>query len=415
MSIRLSNNTSVQLNAVQTYLLQLYLHKYHLKVDLTFQQNFWKTIKIPNVGTDRDVHLLDRLKISKATFDKSVEQTENLPVIVDNVSHKITGCIEGPSIFCGRDACHPLRGTCKHGVSPNEVTLNMSANANRKRAMERGFSKFIENKDVNWIASWKDSVTEEARYIGIKRSCDHMLSKFDNARNVHKQIKKIHKRIATDIVSDSSKQKQLALAVYIIEHLCIRVGNEKDVLHEADTIGCCTLRAHTHISTRKLEQRRVLLTFLGKDSVPFHKEFILPAPFFNVYNNLLLSKKPNELFFDLLNPCIINRYLNNIVPNCTARTFRTIKASVLFESSLLTSDDPRHANGQVAKALNHKRGNEKVDLNLETSRKNYIDPRIYIAYCKRSGVSPKSSWLSIEDRKVRQMWHQTDPSFRFRV
>lgn len=37
------------------------------------------------------------------------------------------------------------------------------------------------------------------------------------------------------------KSKQIGTALYLIDHLAIRVGNEKKE-DEADTVGCCSLR-----------------------------------------------------------------------------------------------------------------------------------------------------------------------------
>lgn len=49
--------------------------------------------------------------------------------------------------------------------------------------------------------------------------------------------------------------------------LALRVGNEKDD-DEADTVGCCSLRAE-HMSFPA--DGHVELNFLGKDSMPYHQ------------------------------------------------------------------------------------------------------------------------------------------------
>ena len=43
------------------------------------------------------------------------------------------------------------------------------------------------------------------------------------------------------------KVRQRAVAVYFIDKLALRAGNEKDSDETADTVGCCSLRFE-HIS-----------------------------------------------------------------------------------------------------------------------------------------------------------------------
>ena len=60
----------------------------------------------------------------------------------------------------------------------------------------------------------------------------------------------------------------------MIDRLALRVGNEKDE-DEADTVGCCSLRVE-HI-TVKLDQNKVVLDFLGKDSMRYYNEVKLDS------------------------------------------------------------------------------------------------------------------------------------------
>lgn len=90
------------------------------------------------------------------------------------------------------------------------------------------------------------------------------------------------------------KVRQRAVALYFIDKLALRAGNEKDE-DQADTVGCCSLRIE-HI---KLHQKHegekislfsfmkgcwrfkfnvgkdnvVELDFLGKDSIRYHNFF----------------------------------------------------------------------------------------------------------------------------------------------
>ena len=69
-----------------------------------------------------------------------------------------------------------------------------------------------------------------------------------------------------DMQSNNLELNQLGVAVYLIDRLALRVGNEKGD-DEADTVGCCSLRVE-HISLE--EQNKVTFDFLGKDSMRYH-------------------------------------------------------------------------------------------------------------------------------------------------
>lgn len=380
------SKTVIRLDAIQTFLVTMFYERHHLKVDTVFQKNFWKSLKVPI----RDSSMVDQF-IKPRKVWSLVYNTPARDVQINGIKAGcVIGHVDGPSIFCGRDSQHPKRGTCKWGVHYGDVTLNMSRTS-VPAARQRGFVHFVELPHVQWIASWKDVVTDERRYIHVKKADD--TNKFDDARQLKSKLSKLHSLLNSSIQSTKSiKHQQLALAVYFIEHLCIRVGNEKDVEHEADTIGCCTLRAHTHIRVQREATRTVCVSFPGKDSVPFKRSCTLPPMFFTVARQMLQHKNKDDVFFDLVNPGTLNRFIQQVAPNCTAKSFRTMRASVTFERVLNATGNPVQANADVARLLNHRRMNN-TKLNLETSRSNYIDPRIYHSFCNKTRHNPKPTWF----------------------
>ena len=65
-----------------------------------------------------------------------------------------------------------------------------------------------------------------------------------------------------------SHSRQLATAIWIIDKLALRVGNDKDE-DEADTVGCCSLRVE-HLSFK--DPYWLTMDFLAKDSMRYHQE-----------------------------------------------------------------------------------------------------------------------------------------------
>jgi DNA topoisomerase-1 len=234
--------------------------------------------------------------------------------------------------------------------------------------------------------------------------------KFESARRLCRKLPKVRSEYKKTPVDAQSAQFMVAL--FLIERCCIRVGNKKDEKSQGNTVGCCTLRAHTHLWVANESNRRVRIAFVGKDSIKYENTVALPNELFAIVLELLKAKKVGAILFDALSPGVVNRLLHErIMPGVTAKTFRTMRASMLFETVLRKSNDAKRANADVAALLNHK--THKGDKsNLQTSRNNYIDPRIYFAYRARTDsneLTPKG-WFENHEH-----WAGNTPaSFRFK-
>ena len=71
-------------------------------------------------------------------------------------------------------------------------------------------------------------------------------------------------------------ERQRAVAMFFIDRLALRAGNEKDTDEAADTVGCCSLRVE-HVKVHKdfpidgeSQPYVVEFDFLGKDSMRYH-------------------------------------------------------------------------------------------------------------------------------------------------
>jgi DNA topoisomerase-1 len=65
-------------------------------------------------------------------------------------------------------------------------------------------------------------------------------------RNLKSKIAKIREDYTSDFKSKEMRIRQRAVALYFIDKLALRAGNEKDE-DQADTVGCCSLRVE-HIT-----------------------------------------------------------------------------------------------------------------------------------------------------------------------
>ena len=126
------------------------------------------------------------------------------------------------------------------------------------------------------------------------------------------------------------KTKQLATALYLIDKLALRVGNEK-TKEEADTVGVCSLRVE-HIKLK--DDDKISLDFLGKDSIRYQNTVKIDKEVYESLSKLIYNKKPQEQLFNLINPNMLNNYLKDMMKDLTAKVFRTYNASNLFQIEL---------------------------------------------------------------------------------
>ena len=279
---------------------------------------------------------------------------------------------EPSGIFMGRGK-HPLRGRWKEGATHRDVTLNMSPDAPRP---EGDWAEIVWQPDSLWVARWKDKLSGKLKYVWVSDTAPIKQArealKFDQAIGLGGNIETVRAQIQHDLSDPNDKQKMVATACYLIDALCLRVGDEKDP-DEADTVGATTLRPE-HLTLHP--DHAVEFRFLGKDSVLLHKRIELPPI---VYENLAYlvenacpsdsnkSRSGRDLpqLFPHITSRDVNSYLSTIQPGLSAKVFRTHHATEVVRHSLaecgVTADDPEYgkreamvlANLEAAILCNH--------------------------------------------------------------
>jgi DNA topoisomerase-1 len=340
--------------------------------------------------------------------------------------------VEPACIFVGRGD-HPLRGSWKAGVKAEEVTLNLSKDAPVPVPPGGGkWKQVVFDPSSLWIASWRDKLRGKMKYVWlsdtayIKQVRD--IAKYEKAWELEKKYRQVTEHIRRGLDSRDPLERKTATVCYLIDALKMRVGDEKDE-DEADTVGATTLRAeHVKIDS----DGSVTFDFLGKDCVRWVHTI---RPDEAVVRNLReFAKEGNGTLFNGVRSQKVNAYLAEVMPDLTAKVFRTYHASTITRNALtqcgVKKEDPPYAkkhcavmaNLQAAKICNHKRKlpknweeslrkkeerlkalrekgakPERVkelalkvqvmkqtrDYNLNTSLKNYIDPRVYANWGKR--------------------------------
>ncbi|KAF7547226.1 hypothetical protein G7046_g9067 [Stylonectria norvegica] len=270
--------------------------------------------------------------------------------------------VEPPSLFRGRGE-HPKTGKVKVRVWPEQITINIGKKAKIPEPPAGHKWKSVQHdQKATWLAMWQENINGAYKYVMLGAASDVKgqsdFKKFEKARELKKHIDRIRKDYTKQLKSEVMADRQRATAMYLIDKLALRAGNEKDTENEADTVGCCSLKFE-HITLEAPD--KVTFDFLGKDSIRYNETAHVDA---QVFKNLRLFKKAPKTdgddLFDRLNTSQLNKHLNSYMQGLTAKVFRTYNASYTM-SELLTElgNDPR-SRGTVA---------EKVKLYNDCNRK----------------------------------------------
>ncbi len=294
-------------------------------------------------------HIIQHKEVKKnmSKEEKQIEKEkkekfeEKFKIAYVNGKEQATGNfrIEPPGIFLGR-GCHPKAGKIKKRIYPENITINIDNKSSipllPKFLSNHKWGKIIHDNTLEWLCSWKDDITGKTKYVWLGAKSDFKAKsdehKFDTAIKLSKNIIEIRRTNWNNITSSKTdnKTKQLACALYLIDNLALRVGNEKGD-DEADTVGVCSLRVE-HI--KFLPSNKISLDFLGKDSVRYQNTVPIDPEVYKVLIKFTEKKSKSDELFDLINPQMLNQYLGTMMEGLTAKVFRTYNASKLFQTEL---------------------------------------------------------------------------------
>jgi|SaaInlStandDraft_4_1057021.scaffolds.fasta_scaffold17421_2 DNA topoisomerase I len=443
-----------------------------------FKKNFFKSWKpsIKGLGIDKlelcdfsqIIKHLDREKEKKANMSKADKESLKLATdkneekykvaIVDGKEQPVGNFrLEPAGIFIGR-GCHPKLGTIKKRVNSKDITINIGKGNTLPLPNGEKYGKIVHNNKAEWLASWPDVISGKTKYVWLGQQSEFKAQsdqdKFDKARKLGKHIEKIRKENTNNIINGTLTVKQLSTALYFIDNLALRVGNEKGS-DQADTVGVTSLR-YEHIMLKG--NNIIKLDFLGKDSIRYVNQVTVSEKVYENLEKFMKDKVNGDDLFDLLNSSELNLYIKSLMPDFTAKVFRTYNASYTFQQEIdninekyksYTKNDKMDmllssfntANAKVALLCNHQKavskshdegmkklkdkmlsfkkdiedlisnGNDKSkkkikklkdqvkkykmkkeskielkNISLGTSKTNYIDPRISVAFLKTHDI-----------------------------
>eukprot|EP00494_Astrolonche_serrata_P031823 UN32092 len=285
-------------------------------------------------------------------------------VIVDGIREKLGNFkVEPPGLFRGRGK-HPKTGMIKKRLWPEDIIINIGPKQAIPKCPIEGhnWGGVCHQNTVTFIAKWIENVNGSQKMIYLHSSSrfkgESDRSKFDKARRLKNHIHQIRSDYTRKLLSLSNRERQLATAVWMIDILSIRVGNEKDTDETADTVGVCSLRVeHVKLFHKTHE---VEFDFLGKDSMRYYNKVKFPDLVFRNMIKFVNNKRPGDDLFNTMAPEDINVYLKSHMRGLSAKVFRTYNASITLDREL----------GKAFTSTN-------LDVVGKITKKSNIDDKVY--------------------------------------
>ncbi|MCO5563945.1 hypothetical protein L7F22_017597 [Adiantum nelumboides] len=303
--------------------------------------------------------------------EKAKQEEKYMWAVVDGMREKVGNFrVEPPGLFRGRGE-HPKMGKLKRRIYPEDIVINIGANSSIPECPLPGHRwKEVRHDDtVTWLAYWNDPInTKEQKYVflspssSLKGQSDK--EKYEKARVLKDYIEDIRQTYTQNFTSSDPTSRQIAVATYLIDQLALRAGNEKDD-DEADTVGCCSLKVE-HVTL--IPPTSLQFDFLGKDSIRYFNVVPVVKPVYEAVGEFRKDKAVGSDLFDRLDTSKLNAHLKNIMPQLTAKVFRTYNASITLDNLLVETDGCllaekiaayQRANKEVAILCNHQRSVSK--------------------------------------------------------
>jgi len=170
---------------------------------------------------------------------------------------------------------------------------------------------------VIWASLKKHAISRHVIYLRI---CA-VLNWFQN------HIDRIRSDYQRDLSDKVMMHRMRATAMYFIDRLALRAGNEKGE-DEADTVGCCSLRCE-HITLEPPSS--LVFDFLGKDSIRYYNKVEVDAKVFKNVKIFKRDKQESDDLFDRISVrisacprCQSSLNSSAISPPCSTSTFNLI-------------------------------------------------------------------------------------------
>uniref|UniRef100_A0A8C4W507 DNA topoisomerase 1 n=1 Tax=Gopherus evgoodei TaxID=1825980 RepID=A0A8C4W507_9SAUR len=413
------NGESVTLNSEAEEVASLYakMLDHKLTRDETFRKNFftdWKDTMSPEVK--EVIASLDQCDFREmAAYYKRKKTNEKVQqefgyFFLDGHKQRTGNYnISLPGLLVGGNS--PNRGKLKKKILPEDVTINCSEIEVPEPPPGHRWGQVQHNPAAIWLASWKESPLGELKYMMPHASSKLMgekdWKKYEVARSLKHHRTQIQEQYRKDWDSEDKLLRQRGVVLYLIDKFAFRVGNKTKEGMTANTFGCCSLRV-----------KHVEFNFMGKSSILYKKTVPVEE---KVFRNLQQFKEEKgesrrtlqppadktELhWFELQDKTEASRDELSLLKKKQEQATQGINTEKL-------KNDVKRKDDELRK-LDVKSGmEENKQLNLNSSKLYYIDPRIIVAWCIKWGVPVEEIYTKAQRDKFAWAIHMNNENFKF--
>ncbi|TSK16099.1 DNA topoisomerase I, mitochondrial [Bagarius yarrelli] len=434
---------SLAAEEVATFYAKMLDHEYTTKE--IFQNNFftdWREVmtndekKLIRKLSKCDFSMIHKYFLEKAEEKKNMTKEEKQVLkeeankltedygfcLLDGHREKIGNFrLEPPGLFRGRGE-HPKMGKLKKRVQPEEVIINCSQDAKIPEPPAGHRWKRVQHENtVTWLASWVENIHGHIKYIMLNPSSklkgEKDWQKYETARKLKLSVDAIRREYRAAWTAREMKQRQRGVALYFIDKLALRAGNEKED-DTADTVGCCSLRVE-HITLHQHQDGQdyvVEFDFLGKDSIRYYNKVPVEKKVFKNLKLFMENKNPEDDLFDRISIKkkkeeveVAKKELKQAKKDHKAQPSEKSKKLVEKKEKTL-----KRLSEQLKKLkLQETDREENKVIALGTSKLNYLDPRITVAWCKKNNVPVEKIYNKTHRAKFAWAIDMADENFQF--
>merc|ERR1711971_867842 len=196
------------------------------KCDFPEMNSYWKSYSQARKDRSKEEKKAEKLKNEELVAHYGF-------CTIDGHKEKIGNFrIEPPGLFRGRGE-HPKQGMLKTRVMPEHVIINCSKDSEYPEPPEgHKWKEVRHDPNVTWLASWTENIQNQIKYVMLNPSSklkgEKDMMKYEKARVLKGKIDKIRADYVESFKSKEMRVRQRAVAMYFIDKLALRAGNEKD-------------------------------------------------------------------------------------------------------------------------------------------------------------------------------------------
>ncbi|XP_069037256.1 DNA topoisomerase I, mitochondrial isoform X4 [Lepisosteus oculatus] len=349
--------------------------------------------------------------------------------------------IEPPGLFRGRGD-HPKQGMLKKRIQPEDVIINCSKDSKIPQPpLGHQWKEVRCDNTVTWLASWTENVQGLCKYVMLnansKLKGEKDWEKYEIARKLKSCVETIRTQYQADLKSKQMGIRQRAVALYFIDkvfkNLKLFMEDKQPGDDLFDRLNTAMLNKHLHSLMAGLTAK-VFRTYNASITLQQQLKELTNA-LDNIPEKILSYNRANRAVAILCNhqrapPKTFEQSMANLQAKIDNRKEQLSLAKKELKQAKKDAKD--HADDKLLAIVEKKKKavqrceeqllklevlatdkEENKQIALSTSKLNYLDPRISVAWCRKMEVSLEKIYNKTQRDKFAWAIDMTESDFVF--